>query len=64
MRSWPTWQWLDGLIVGCSLLALAAAGDALDELRRCAGTQFDPRVVAAFATVAGRAADRVAATAP
>jgi HD-GYP domain-containing protein (c-di-GMP phosphodiesterase class II) len=25
-----------------------SAADALDELRRCAGTQFDPRVVAAF----------------
>jgi two-component system cell cycle response regulator len=25
-----------------------SAGDALEELRRCAGTQFDPRVVDAF----------------
>jgi len=31
-----------------------AAQDALRELRRCAGTQFDPRVVEAFARVAVR----------
>ena len=29
--------------------------DALDELRRCAGTQFDPRVVEALSQIAGRA---------
>jgi putative nucleotidyltransferase with HDIG domain len=29
--------------------------DALEELRRCAGTQFDPRVVEALVDVAGRA---------
>ena len=29
--------------------------DALDELRRCAGTQFDPSVVGAFVQIAGRA---------
>ncbi|MGH3524971.1 MAG: HD-GYP domain-containing protein, partial [Mycobacterium sp.] len=28
-----------------------ATGDALDELRRCAGTQFDPRVVQALLAV-------------
>lgn len=28
--------------------------DAMDELRRCAGHQFDPRVVAAFERVIGR----------
>ncbi len=27
-----------------------SAGEALEELRRCAGTQFDPGIVAAFAT--------------
>ena len=27
---------------------------ALDELRRCAGTQFDPRVVEAFCRVIAR----------
>jgi diguanylate cyclase (GGDEF)-like protein len=32
--------------------------DALAELRRCAGTQFDPRVVAAFATVLAAGAGR------
>ena len=29
--------------------------DALDELRRCAGTQFDPRVIEALVEIAGRA---------
>ena len=37
--------------------------DALDELRRCAGTQFDPRVVEAFVSVYGAVTARSAATA-
>jgi HD-GYP domain-containing protein (c-di-GMP phosphodiesterase class II) len=30
---------------------LLSSGEALAELRRCAATQFDPRVVAAFTAV-------------
>jgi two-component system cell cycle response regulator len=37
------------------------ATEALDELRRCAGTQFDPDVVEAFATVLRRERDATAA---
>jgi diguanylate cyclase (GGDEF)-like protein len=37
--------------------------DALDELRRCAGTQFDPRVVAVFCREIELLADPVARTA-
>jgi HD-GYP domain-containing protein (c-di-GMP phosphodiesterase class II) len=36
---------------------------ALRELRRCSGTQFDPRVVAAFERVMARRADIEAAQA-
>ena len=32
--------------------------DALDELRKCSGTQFDPRVIDALVDVAGRAQPR------
>jgi putative nucleotidyltransferase with HDIG domain len=32
-----------------------SSADALDELRRCAGTHFDPRVVEALVDIAGRA---------
>src|SRR5689334_24955129 len=39
--------------VGAAFLATAA----VDELRRCAGTQFDPRVVEAVATVVARRQD-------
>jgi HD-GYP domain-containing protein (c-di-GMP phosphodiesterase class II) len=37
--------------------------EALAELDRCAGTQFDPRVVAAFRTVLAANATAVAAAA-
>jgi HD-GYP domain-containing protein (c-di-GMP phosphodiesterase class II) len=37
---------------------LLSSGEALAELRRCAGTQFDPRVVAAFTALSAR--DRLA----
>jgi HD-GYP domain-containing protein (c-di-GMP phosphodiesterase class II) len=36
---------------------------AIEELERCAGTQFDPRVVAAFRTLADQRAG-IAATTP
>jgi HD-GYP domain-containing protein (c-di-GMP phosphodiesterase class II) len=35
-----------------------SAGDALDELRRCAGSQFDPAVVDAVETVVSRRLER------
>ena len=35
--------------------------EALGELRRCAGSQFDPRVVEAFCAVMGRVAAEQAA---
>jgi HD-GYP domain-containing protein (c-di-GMP phosphodiesterase class II) len=38
----------------------SAVADALAELRRCAGTQFDPNVVEHFAAVLARRADLVA----
>jgi HD-GYP domain-containing protein (c-di-GMP phosphodiesterase class II) len=37
-----------------------SVGDALAELERCAGTQFDPRVVAAFGAVLADVAAPVA----
>jgi HD-GYP domain-containing protein (c-di-GMP phosphodiesterase class II) len=39
-----------------SYRAAMSPGDALVELRRCAGTQFDPRVVDALAAIERRAA--------
>jgi response regulator RpfG family c-di-GMP phosphodiesterase len=37
-----------------------AEGEALDELRRCAGSQFDPAVVAAFCATLDRGTDPLA----
>jgi response regulator RpfG family c-di-GMP phosphodiesterase len=39
--------------------AALADDQAIAELRRCAGTQFDPRVVDALITVGGRSAHPV-----
>ena len=45
----------DAMISDAPVRAARTAGEALAELRRCAGTQFDPAVVAAFERGARRA---------
>jgi len=44
----------DAMVTDRAYRAARPAADALAELARCAGTQFDPRVVAAFTAVIGR----------
>jgi diguanylate cyclase (GGDEF)-like protein len=44
----------DAMVTDRAYRAARPADEALAELERCAGTQFDPRVVAAFATVMSR----------
>src|SRR5262249_52018125 len=41
----------DAMVTDRAYRAARPAHEALAELERCAGTQFDPRVVAAFAVV-------------
>jgi HD-GYP domain-containing protein (c-di-GMP phosphodiesterase class II) len=41
----------DAIIADRSYRRGRSAAEAMDELQRCAGTQFDPAVVAAFAAV-------------
>jgi HD-GYP domain-containing protein (c-di-GMP phosphodiesterase class II) len=46
----------DAMVTDRAYRAARPAHEALEELARCAGTQFDPRVVAAFAAVLAREA--------
>jgi two-component system cell cycle response regulator len=48
----------DAMVTDRAYRAARPAHEALEELARCAGTQFDPRVVAAFAAVMAAAPTR------
>jgi HD-GYP domain-containing protein (c-di-GMP phosphodiesterase class II) len=48
----------DAMVTDRAYRTARPAHDALEELARCSGTQFDPRVVAAFTTVMAATAAR------
>jgi HD-GYP domain-containing protein (c-di-GMP phosphodiesterase class II) len=51
----------DAMVTDRPYSAARSEADALAELQRCAGAQFDPEVVRAFTRVRSRASEPVAA---